>query len=258
MNAQQSGFRYASKQWIGHRPHQEDAADFLTMADGSLLALLADGMGGHLAGDIASREVIQHFAKSFISSATNPALSIPQRLEQALNAANQHLRTIQSGNQIGNSGTTLIAVLLQGNQFWWASVGDSLLLLWEQGKNIIRLNEDHSMRPIADEQWAKGEISYSYALRQRSILRSAIMGDPIPLTDIPQSPTYLKTGDYLFLASDGLDEWIEDLRQTDLEKMKIAANQSLQALLELIKAQVDTLDISYADNGTISIICQDA
>ena len=252
MNAvRQAGFEGAMRQWLGHRPLQEDAAEFFPIPGDGLLALLADGMGGHLAGEIASREVIASFSQSFCA---HPHDDIPLRFEKALNAANRHLRSIQKGAQIGNSGTTLVAVFLRRNKFWWLSVGDSMLLLWKEGERLIRLNEDHSMRPIAEEQWARGEISLPYALRQRSILRSAIMGDEISLIDISREPLTLDEDSFLFLVSDGLDEWVEEIRQVDFEHMKEASETSLDLLLDTIHCQVDGLDISYADNGTIAVI----
>lgn len=250
-SVRQAGFEYAMRQWLGHRPLQEDAVEFFSIPGGGLLALLADGMGGHLAGEIAAREVIASFAAAFTSL---PDDDIPLRLDKSLAAANRHLRSIQKGEQIGNSGTTLVAVFLRGSRFWRLSVGDSLLLLWKPGEGLVRLNEDHSMRPIAEEQWSRGEISLPYALKQRSILRSAIMGDDIPLVDIPHEASTLEEGSFLFLASDGLDEWVEEIRQVDLEHMKEASNESLDLLLDTIREQVEALDISYADNGTIAAI----
>lgn len=250
-SVRQAGFECAATQWLGHRPEQEDAVEFFPIPGEGILALLADGMGGHLAGEIASHEVISSFAKSFASLSDE---DIPLRLEKSLHTANRHLRSIQTGAQVGNSGTTLIAVFLRGSRFWWLSVGDSMLLSWKPGEGLLRLNEDHSMRPIAEEQWAKGEISLPYALKQRSVLRSAIMGDEISLVDISKSPSTLEEGSFLFLASDGLDEWVEEIRHVDFEHMKEATEESIDVLLETIRDQVEALDISYADNGTIAAI----
>lgn len=250
-SVRQAGFECAATQWLGHRPEQEDCVEFFPIPGDGVLALLADGMGGHLAGEIASREVITSFARSFSSLSGD---DIPLRLEKSLHAANRHLRSIQTGEQVGNSGTTLVAVFLRGSKFWWLSVGDSMLLSWTPGEGLLRLNEDHSMRPIAEAQWAKGEISLPYALKQRSVLRSAIMGDEISLVDISREPLTLHEGSFLFLTSDGLDEWVEEIRQVDFERMKEATGESINLLLETIREQVEALDISYADNGTIAAI----
>ena len=146
----------ASAQWIGKRREQEDVVKSLPAA-GGMLGIVCDGMGGHLRGDCASCVVAQEFAAVFAESGIE---DIPERLTAALHAANR------------------AAVFIRDHFLWWISVGDSPLYLWSGADSfrMDRLNEDHSMRPIADCLYRKGKMSLQGALRQRCILRSAVMG----------------------------------------------------------------------------------
>lgn len=165
----------ASAQWIGKRREQEDVVKSLPAA-GGMLGIVCDGMGGHLRGDCASCVVAQEFAAVFAESGIE---DIPERLTAALHAANRALAAIQKEPE--ESGTTLLAVFIRDHFLWWISVGDSPLYLWSGADSfrMDRLNEDHSMRPIADCLYRKGKMSLQGALRQRCILRSAVMGGPM-------------------------------------------------------------------------------
>ena len=158
----------ASAQWIGKRREQEDVVKSLPAA-GGMLGIVCDGMGGHLRGDCASCVVAQEFAAVFAESGIE---DIPERLTAALHAANRALAAIQKEPE--ESGTTLLAVFIRDHFLWWISVGDSPLYLWSGADSfrMDRLNEDHSMRPIADCLYRKGKMSLQGALRQRCILRS--------------------------------------------------------------------------------------
>lgn len=81
----------ASAQWIGKRREQEDVVKSLPAA-GGMLGIVCDGMGGHLRGDCASCVVAQEFAAVFAESGVE---DIPERLTEALHAANRALAAIQ-------------------------------------------------------------------------------------------------------------------------------------------------------------------
>lgn len=146
----------ASAQWIGKRREQEDVVKSLPAA-GGMLGIVCDGMGGHLRGDCASCVVAQEFAVVFAESGIE---DIPERLTAALHAANRALAAIQKEPE--ESGTTLLAVFIRDHFLWWISVGDSPLYLWSGADSfrMDRLNEDHSMRPIADCLYRKGKCHF--------------------------------------------------------------------------------------------------
>ena len=134
----------AGGQIQGMRRRQEDAWRVERFADDEVLALVADGLGGHPRGDVASGEGTSEFARAFLQRRTR-ATGDPRRwLQEAAFAADAHLRELQTQYaEMQGMATTLVALYLRGAQFWAATVGDSYLLLSREGQ-LVRLNELHS------------------------------------------------------------------------------------------------------------------
>ncbi len=243
------GSEYGLTRWKGARSHQEDAADVVIVPDGGFLVLVADGMGGHLAGEVASRETIASFSASFVKRQSGEPSA---RLRLALKDANRHLASLQKGSQRGNMGTTLVAAYVNGGHLSWLSVGDSHLYLWRRGERPRKLNADHSMWPLVREEWLRGDVSLDYALSQRSILRSAIMGEKIDLIDCPDETLLVQEGDFLLLASDGIDEWLEDVdTNKELAMSLYPETKNPEAFVNYILEQVEMLEYPHQDNVTI-------
>ena len=209
---------------------------------------ILDGMGGHLRGDCASCVVAQEFAAVFAESGIE---DIPERLTAALHAANRALAAIQKEPE--ESGTTLLAVFIRDHFLWWISVGDSPLYLWSGADSfrMDRLNEDHSMRPIADCLYRKGKMSLQGALRQRCILRSAVMGGPMELVDISAMPLLLHPGDAVLACSDGLQVWSELLREPSFLALQKARDCSSRELVGIIMEQVKDMLEPQQDNASV-------
>jgi protein phosphatase len=237
------------KQWIGARKTQEDNASVIPVSSDSTLLLLGDGMGGHEAGDVASEEVTKAFAKYFLE---HSHLEITERLDRALEASNAHLAEVQKKRHTTNMGTTLVAAYIKKSELWWISVGDSHLYLWRPAEQCLqKLNEDHSMWPLAEAEWKKGNVSYEYALRQRSILRSALMGDEPELIDLPTEPIELREDDIIFLSSDGLDDWLENVTPYGLELLVAHSQGSMEDFTATIMKQVEDMEVPWQDNVTL-------
>ena len=215
---------------------------------GGMLGIVCDGMGGHLRGDCASCVVAQEFAAVFAESGVE---DIPERLTEALHAANRALAAIQKEPE--ESGTTLLAVFIRGHSLWWISVGDSPLYLWSGADSfrMDRLNEDHSMRPIADCLYRKGEMSLQGALRQRCVLRSAVMGGAMELVDISAMPLLLHPGDAVLACSDGLQVWSELLREPSFLALQKARDCSSRELVGTIMEQVKDMLEPQQDNASV-------
>jgi protein phosphatase len=204
-------FSAAQAAYQGARANQEDSTR-LWYPDGSnaangqhraVLAVLADGMGGHVSGEIASRlaceECVQHFS-------AEPG-NVDNKIATVLNASNASLgKEIASNSTLSGMGCTLVAAYLDRDGVRWASAGDSALLLF-RNERLYRLNENHSLGALLDKQAAANVISYEEAHNSpnRQSLRSALTGSPISIANIERSPHTMLPADWLILASDGLD-----------------------------------------------------
>jgi PPM family protein phosphatase len=194
----------------GARDYQEDAitADFPVGAEAGFV-VLADGMGGHAAGDVASKIVLTevyselkfHFAdvEAFETRA-------PEVLRNVVDLANETLlHHTRTNPETEGMGATLVVPALVENRLWWISVGDSPLFLYRGGK-LTQLNEDHSMAPQIDFMVQTGMLDAKDAINHpdRNSLISVLMGTDIPKIDCPTKPYELKAGDIVVCSSDGL------------------------------------------------------
>lgn len=199
----------AARATVGARSGQEDAysvwpaeGQLKPSGDSGMLAVLADGMGGHRGGAVAGQTACATFTKAF-SQAQMP---VGQRLDMALHASNDAIAdAVDKNSGLKGMGCTLIGAWLDDNGMRWTSVGDSLLLLY-RFPDVIRLNEDHSLGSYLDEQARRNEITYEEARgnRHRNALRSALTGSQIDIVDLRGEPLQLLAGDWILLASDGI------------------------------------------------------
>ncbi len=198
--------RFAAQQIPGGREYQEDDYGLIEPgdpdADGSEVLLIADGMGGHVSGDTASRTVVKTFVETYHCT-DGP---VPDRLRACLNAANDALaEAIKENPELEGMGSTVVAAVVSQHGLDWISVGDSPLWLFRDGK-LRRLNADHSMAPVLANLVAVGRMTEEEAATdsKRHALRSAVMGDEIHMIDVSSQPVAIRKSDRLLLASDGL------------------------------------------------------
>ncbi len=167
------------------------------------LFLVADGMGGHKAGDLASEYTVSQVCEAVLKSRQR----IPQQIfKGAFQYANQRLieKARESSAYVG-MGTTLVAVTVKNGTAYAANVGDSRL--YKIGKTIEQITEDHS---LVEEMVRMGEISKEEARNhpEKNIITRAIGVSETVEPDY--FDTKLKKGDCLLLCSDGLSNMIED------------------------------------------------
>lgn len=214
--------------------------------DGSLIAVLADGMGGHTGGALASRMVCEHFLNT-CATRNGP---VPERLLAALGAANDALaRKVDDNPMLSGMGSTLIGVAFSGTDVEWVSVGDSPLLLYRRGE-IALLNEDHSLAPELDRLVASGHLTAEEARHdpRRHMLRSAVTGDEIDLVDVSLKPLHLEPEDYVILASDGLNT----LDTSEVARIVAAyARDGADAVASALIRAVEQMREPHQDNATV-------
>jgi serine/threonine protein phosphatase PrpC len=245
----------------GARHYQEDAAALwpgqatpgagleTEPGDGTLVAVLADGMGGHAGGAVASRIVCASFLAAFAAE----VLPVRERLSHAATAANTAVsREVAADRALNGMGSTLVGVVLGADGLEWISVGDSPLYLWRRGE-IALLNEDHSLAPLLDDLARAGRISMEQARNdsRRHMLRSAVTGEEIELIDLAKHPLGLHEGDHVVLASDG----IHTLEQAEIARIVTAyAPDGPEAIAAALVRGVESLRDPYQDNCTVVVV----
>lgn len=252
-------FEHASRATKGARSYQEDTALFWSGRDASaagsepsvangtaVVAVLADGMGGHAGGALASRMVCESFLKAYAGQEG----ANRERLIGALGAANEAIAaTVDANPMLAGMGSTLVGVTFGANGIEWVSVGDSPLMLYRRGE-IALLNEDHSLAPELDRLAAAGAITEDEAKRdpRRHMLRSAVTGDDIDLVDLSRRPLKVEPGDYIILASDGL----QTLESAEIERIVAAyADDGAMAVANALIRAVEALKDPHQDNATV-------
>lgn len=226
----------------GGRDYQEDAFQVLSTPKGVLL-VLADGMGGHVGGARASELAVATFVARFEKLES----TVADCMREALEAANMAIaEEAASDPRLSEMGCTLVACLIDADQAYWISVGDSPLWCLRDGE-LIRLNEDHSMKPLLQDMVALGRMSEQEMLEDPRVnqLRSALIGEELPLIDQNEQPFVLQADDRLLLASDGL----ESLDETQIAELT-AVHESPSKTVASLLAAIEDLARPGQDNTT--------
>ena len=241
--------RCASGQQLGERERQEDELGFM---DGSTLnpqgqhpvAVVADGMGGHVRGEVASRLAVRAFIESY-GTEGRPS----DRLRVALEGANRAIDdTIRRDASLDGMGTTLVAAAVTADGLEWISVGDSPLWLYRHGR-LKRLNEDHSMAPVIDAM--RGIDPATADGMHRHELRSAVVGRPLTKVDVSTMPELLQAGDLILLASDGLNA----LDEVEIASIVDAQRQDgPEAVKDALLTAVAARRMPEQDNVTVVLL----
>ncbi|MCG6883997.1 MAG: protein phosphatase 2C domain-containing protein [Silicimonas sp.] len=248
-------FDVASALDRGGRDYQEDSlvSDF-AVGDDCGIVVLADGMGGHSAGDIASKTVVtevyselKYHSDMFFDHAEH----LPQLMLNAITNANDCIREAMTENpESRGMGSTVVAVVMAGNKLYWSSVGDSPLYHYRAGKMDL-VNEDHSMAPQIDAMVAAGSIKAEDAKThpERNCLTSAVAGGKIARIDNRGLSLELKAGDIIVVSSDGL-QFLEDkviakiITRNRRKPSADIANALLQAVKGLEDPEQDNISFS--------------
>ena len=247
----------ASALMQGKRAAQEDAlvSDFQDGSDFGFL-VLSDGMGGHDAGDVASRIIVTEVFGDIKRQTRNGGMSgenVADILSGAAMAANLRLRDHSAAHpKTAGMGATLLALILMSDRLFWISIGDSPLFLFRDGK-LSQLNEDHSLAPQIDYLVKTGVISETEGRDHpdRNCLTSALLGEDIPRIDCSAEPFRLQSGDLAIAASDGL----QFVSNSHIEQV-LAANSGAPSteIANALLAEIKKLDHPYQDNVGFTVV----
>ena len=245
-------FDIASDQIDGARDYQEDAymVNQLGEADNGdicSLIIMADGMGGHAAGNVASNMVVATFNKTF--QAKFPTTEIAEVLTDALNRSNDQIRaSVKETPALRGMGCTMVSAYLQDNKLYWVSVGDSHLYLIRD-RELIKENADHSYGAYLDMMKEQGMEIDEQAGMSRNMLMSAMTGEEISSIDVSENPVKLRPGDRVIVASDGLDT----LGAGAIIQYSSWSTTAKECVYALLKAVEDANKINQ-DNTTLIVV----
>jgi serine/threonine protein phosphatase PrpC len=210
----------------GGREKNEDRMGYCYTRDAGLFAL-ADGMGGHPEGEVASQLALQTMSAMFQREA-KPKLADPLRFLQEAIIAGHHqlLRYATERALMDTPRTTIVACVLQGRQAFWAHCGDSRLYL-VRGDKLVARTRDHSYSELQET------LSHVVPMGDRvnrNVLFTCLGSPGKPVVDTA-GPLVVHPGDRVMLCSDGLWGSLPDSLITEI----LTKRQISDAVPELVE-----------------------
>ncbi|MCH2460232.1 MAG: protein phosphatase 2C domain-containing protein [Gemmatimonadetes bacterium] len=232
--------RLATESIAGRRPYQEDSVFADNLSDGRTLVAVADGMGGHAAGEVASDLALETLVL---------ALEDGEGLAAAFRLANERVHS--GGTEPGQEGmgTTLVALLLDGDEYMIANVGDSRGYQISSDE-IQQLTEDHSFMAEAIKQ---GQ-SEDEAMRTpwKDILTRAIGTQEEVEVDV-LGPSLIEQDTAFLICSDGLYKVLRDQQLRDLFTKSLAPQDAVKSLViaAFEGGSDDNISVAIAEYGQV-------
>ncbi|WP_424765855.1 Stp1/IreP family PP2C-type Ser/Thr phosphatase [Paenibacillus sp. sgz302251] len=227
----------ANRSDIGRvRQVNEDQAWVGQLNNGVTLAIVADGMGGHQAGDVASQKAVDAFRRMLEQSAAKADLSVQEGkmlIRQAISQANDAVYEMGVRNEhYHNMGTTIVAALVKKDNAIIGHVGDSRAYKIKEGV-ITQLTDDHT---LVNELLKSGQLSAEEAAHhpRRNVLTRAVGTDARIEIDIQE--VEWSSQDVLLLCSDGLSNMVSEQQMlqtvtTEQLELEAKADQLIQLAL---------------------------
>ena len=193
------------------------------------LYIVADGMGGHKAGDFASRYSVNEFEKELKEQ---KARTIIGSMEGAVRLVNERLlREASAEPDYEGMGTTFVAACIEQENLYVLNIGDSRLYLINEKGTIRQITQDHS---LVEEKILRGEIERKDAKNhpEKNVITRALGAAEQVVPDFFE--VELSAGDYILICSDGLTNMVEDsdVKETVLNQ-DASLKEKAESLVEL-------------------------
>lgn len=188
------------------RSKNEDFVGFFKNQAGIALAIVADGLGGHQGGEVASEMAVSNIGYEFEQTEFEMPNEAYTWLQKQASAENEQiLESANQNNELMGMGTTLVCVIVFEKRFLIANIGDSRCYLFSDGK-LLQLTEDHS---LVNEMVKNGQISKEEARNhpQKNIITRTLGVSSEAKLD--QTLTEIVPGE-LLLCTDGLTNMVTD------------------------------------------------
>lgn len=227
---------------IGGRKVNQDRMGYSFTRD-ALLLVLADGMGGHVRGEVAATIMLQTMSRMFQEHAT-PYVKKPERfLEEAFLAAHHEIHRYREEHRLPETPrTTVVACLIQHNTAIWAHAGDSRLYWMRRGQILGRTRDHSHIEHLIDRGLAQPSERATHPDRNK--LYNCVGASSLPKIEVGR-PASLLPGDVMLLCSDGLWGMLPDEEMTH----RLATQTIVRAIPELVEMAV-TVAGPTGDNTT--------
>ena len=195
---------------IGDRNEQQDAFGY-DIKDDSAIVTVCDGMGGHMGGRLAGQTSVNCIIEEYMK--LYPNVNVPVFLRDIADEADRRVSSLtDTKGTLLNAGSTMVAVVLWGNDFYWSSVGDSRLYMLRNNE-FVQVTVDHNYKEYLKEKLSTGEISreeYDKEIVNGEALINYIGVGRIQITDHNDTPLKTEKDDIFLLMSDGLYKMLSD------------------------------------------------
>jgi PPM family protein phosphatase len=232
--------RLAVESIAGQRPYQEDSVLAETLPDGRTLLAVADGMGGHAAGEVASQLALETLVE---------AVREGRSLSEGFRLANErvHRMAMDPGKQ--GMGTTLVAVLVEGTSYWVANVVDSRAYL-VSARDIRRLTEDHSF--VAEAMKRGQSEAEAMSTPWRDALTRSI-GTELEVEADVTGPHSLEPDAAFVICSDGLYKALSDdeIREHFVRTGGVEGAAETLVSAALNEGSDDNISVAIAEYGEV-------
>jgi len=206
------------------------------------LVVVADGMGGHEGGQVASGIAVEMVRKTWSDGVGEPSDLLITALSNAQAAIQDYAH---EHPELSGMGTTCTAAAIIGSSLYYGHVGDTRLYLFRNG-GIRRVTHDHSLvQRLVDS----GAITEEQAAEHpdKNVLVSALGMRGEVAVDVPESPVPLEPGDILLICTDGLHGLVSDAEMLDAAT-RLEPRHACQQLVQMAK------DRGGPDNITLQIV----
>lgn len=244
----------------GNRQYQQDAV----FVSGSkilaankktrVLAVVCDGMGGMADGGRAAQTGIQMMTEDFGQIERSQEVNIPSFLEQEVRRIDQVIAHFPAENGNG-SGSTIVSVIVEDNQLYWVSVGDSRIYVI-RGFEMKQVTRDHNYLLRLQEMVANGQMSLEEARMQpqKEALISYLGIGGLELIDMNVQPFEMLPGDTVLLCSDGITKTLGD---DQIREIILSPTSSMEKKAETLVLAAVRGNTRSQDNTSVALVQYD-